>query len=32
MTPNEKWNAARGDDTLIIDYPLDENSQVIELG
>lgn len=32
MTPNEKWNADRGDDTLIIDYPLDENSQVIEMG
>lgn len=32
MTPNEKWNADRGDDTLIIDYPLNENSQVIELG
>ena len=29
MTPNEKWNADRGDDTLIIDYPLNENSQVI---
>lgn len=32
MTPQEKWNADRGNDTLIIDYPLDENSQVIELG
>jgi FkbM family methyltransferase len=32
MTPNEKWNEDRGDDKLIIDYPLDENSQVIELG
>jgi FkbM family methyltransferase len=32
MTSNEKWNADRGDEVLIIDYPLDENSQVIELG
>lgn len=32
MTPHEKWNKDRGDDILIIDYPLNENSQVIELG
>jgi FkbM family methyltransferase len=32
MTSQEKWNADRGNDTLIVDYPLDENSQVIELG
>ena len=32
MTAQERWNADRGNDTLIVDYPLDENSQVIELG
>ena len=32
MTPNEKWDADRGSDLLILNYPLDENSQIIELG
>jgi len=32
MTPHEKWRQDRGDEILVIDYPLDENSQVIELG
>lgn len=32
MTPNEKWDKDRGSDLLILNYPLDENSQIIELG
>jgi hypothetical protein len=27
-----KWRADKGDDILVLDYPLNENSQVIELG
>lgn len=29
---HEQWRKDRGDDFLVIDYPLNENSQVIELG
>lgn len=29
---HEQWGADRGDEIKVIDYPLDENSQVIELG
>lgn len=29
---HEKWRADRGDEILVLDYPLNENSQVIELG
>lgn len=29
---HNKWRADRGDEILVLDYPLDENSQVIELG
>jgi FkbM family methyltransferase len=29
---NAKWNSDKGDDILIIDYPLNANSNVIELG
>jgi FkbM family methyltransferase len=32
LTPQEMWERDRGDETKIIDYPLDSNSQVIELG
>jgi FkbM family methyltransferase len=32
MTEQEKWERDNGDFTKILDYPLDENSQVIELG
>lgn len=27
-----KWRADKGDDILVLDYPLNENSQVVELG
>ena len=29
---HDRWRADKGDDIKVIDYPLDENSQVIELG
>ena len=29
---HEKWRADRGDEILVLDYPLNENSQVVELG
>lgn len=29
---HNKWRADRGDEILVLDYPLNENSQVIELG
>jgi FkbM family methyltransferase len=29
---NDRWNKDRGDELLITDYPLNENSNVIELG
>lgn len=29
---HERWRADRGDEILVLDYPLNENSQVIELG
>jgi FkbM family methyltransferase len=32
LTPQEMWERDRGDEIKIIDYPLDSNSQVIELG
>jgi len=32
LTPQEKWEKDKGDEIIIIDYPLDSNSQVIELG
>jgi FkbM family methyltransferase len=32
LTPQEKWEKDNGDLTKILDYPLDSNSQVIELG
>jgi FkbM family methyltransferase len=32
MTEQEKWERDNGDFTKILDYPLNENSQVIELG
>jgi FkbM family methyltransferase len=32
LTPQEMWEIDRGDEIKIIDYPLDSNSQVIELG
>ena len=32
LTPQKMWERDRGDEIKIIDYPLDSNSQVIELG
>jgi FkbM family methyltransferase len=32
MSPYEMWKADKGDEVLIVDYPLTEESQVIELG
>ena len=32
LTPQEMWERDRGDELKIIDYPLDSNSQVRELG
>jgi len=32
LPPQEMWERDRGDEIKIIDYPLDSNSQVIELG
>jgi len=32
MTEQEKWEKDNGDFTKILDYPLNENSQIIELG
>jgi FkbM family methyltransferase len=32
LSIHEKWRRDGGDDSLVIDYPLNENSQVIELG
>lgn len=29
---HERWRADKGDEILVLDYPLNENSQVIELG
>lgn len=32
LTPQEMWERDRGDEIKITDYPLDSNSQVIEIG
>jgi FkbM family methyltransferase len=32
LTTDERWDKDKGDEIIIIDYPLDSNSQVIELG